>query len=96
MDHWSIWTTLVDWSIKTLNGQNFGLYFHNVIGKMLLNCPEIGQGWKKALHTFVAKLTFTLSWLEGQLYYSKIKIRGPYLVHILVNGPHLVHIMTLK
>ena len=43
MDHWSIWTTLVDWSIKTLNGQNFGLYFHTVIGKMLLNCPEIGQ-----------------------------------------------------
>ena len=34
---------MVDWSIKTLNGQNFGLYFHTVIGKMLLNCPEIGQ-----------------------------------------------------
>ena len=34
---------MVDWSIKTLNGQNFGLYFHTVIGKMLLNCPEIVQ-----------------------------------------------------
>ena len=69
---------------------------HCMIGKMLLNCPEHASasylGWKEALHTIVAKLTFTLSWLEWQLYYSKIENTwstfGPYFGQRSSFGPY--------
>ena len=92
---------MVDWSIKTLNGQNFGLYFHTVIGKMLLNCPEIGQCFLFRLEESPAHICcqidfhFVMAGVAVVLQQNK-KICGSYLVHILVKGPHLVHIMTLK